>query len=173
MKTFLTLLSMLVMVSGIFVVHIAINYLVPTPFNYVNVILIFLAWVTFRQNNNQPVWFALALGFLIELFSADHFGLSMAALVSSVIVLNWLLRTVFTNYSWYMILCASALFVVTYQVATLIFRAIAQIVLRQPLYFTSAVIKEISVEALVNAVILAVVYLLMASTSKRQSPRYI
>lgn len=173
MKNVLTLLYMGVLVSGIFAIHIAGNYLIPAPFNYVNVILIFLAWVTFRQNSNQPVWFALVFGFLIELFSADHFGISMAAMVVSVVILNWLLRTVFTNYSWYMILCTSFLFIVTYQVGLIVLRIMADIVLRQPLYFTSAVITEIAIEAVANAIILAFIYLVATGASKRYSPRYI
>ncbi len=173
MKTFLILLYTIGVLSGIFLAHIAINYLIPAPFNYINLIMIVLALMSLRQNGHQAAWFALAFGFLLELFSADHFGVTMGALVTSVIVLSWLLRTVFTNYSWYMIFLTGFLFVVAYQSAQIIFRIAIEIILREPVYFTSAVGREILFEALVNTCILTAVYIVAAVTSKRNSPRYI
>lgn len=173
MKTFLLLLYTVGVISIIFVAHIAISYLVPAPFNYINLITISLALISLRQNSDQAIWYALVLGFLLELFSADYFGVTMAALVVSVMVLSWLLRTVFTNYSWYMIFLTGFLFVVVYQSLQIMFRIGTEIVLRKPVYFTSAVGKEILLEALINTFILTVVYLIASSVSKRHSPRYI
>lgn len=79
--------------------NIGLSYLLPYPFNKINilfiVIIIFILW----KNSGTIIWFTFFSHLLLELFSTTPFGIILFSSTISVLFTYWLYQEIFTNRS--------------------------------------------------------------------------
>src|SRR3989339_428313 len=90
-------IGLIIMVLTIF--NIGLSYLLPYPFNKINilfiVIIIFILW----KNSGTIIWFTFFSHLLLELFSTTPFGIILFSSTISVLFTYWLYQEIFTNRS--------------------------------------------------------------------------
>lgn len=173
MRTFLASINTTGIIVGLFLLHILLVTNLPSPFNQFNIIIIFLAWLALRSRTNAALAFAVVFGFLNSLFSSEAFGLSIFAMLCTIVLFNWMLMTIFTNHSWYMILLAGGLFVLSYQIIFIVAISAYGLFTRQPLVLTVNIVWISGLSALINALGLAFVSSITNIFTERRGPRYI
>ncbi len=75
--------------------------LLPYPFNYFNLILPIIFFITVILNYRDGLWFALCAGIIIDFFSFLNFGALTLSMLAAVVFINWLFSNFFTNRSFY------------------------------------------------------------------------
>ncbi len=73
----------------------------PRPFNYFNLVLSILIFITVLLNFRQALWFALFSGLILDMFSFSGFGTMAVVLLLVAVILNFLFKNFFTNRSLY------------------------------------------------------------------------
>lgn len=73
----------------------------PWPWNFFNLILSIVIFVTVVLSYHRGLWFALFSGLIIDLFSFLPFGTMTLAMLLTVIIINNLFNNFFTNRSLY------------------------------------------------------------------------
>lgn len=172
MKDLITIIQGALLVSLVFVVHIVIASSTPYPVYQLHVIYLFLVWLLLQNKRKKAVWLGLVLGYLAELFSAQTFGVHSITLITSVILVSWLLQTVFTNHSWYMIavigICATLMYRVLFLFFILVSSSFQNVVV-----YNAALASNIAIEIAVNTIGLMLVYGFSKLVVRRANPRYI
>lgn len=158
---------------GLFLLHILIVTNLPSPFNQFNISIIFLAWLALRSRTATALVFAIIFGFLSSLFSAEAFGLSVFAMLCTLGLFNWMLVTIFTSHSWYMILLAGCLFLASYQIIFLTAASAFNLFTRQPFALTTNTFWIAGFSILINALGLAFIFSITNLFSERRGPRYV
>lgn len=100
----------------IFVAHTAVSYLLPFPFNQINVAFLSLMWLVVYRNDSHMLWLALGITILIDVFSSSPFGLLSASVIIALVSVRRLFFVVFTNYSWYNVLLLGLVGYVFYKI---------------------------------------------------------
>lgn len=152
--------------------HTAVTYIAPWPFYLLNIINISLFWLLIKGQRTKAFWLAAAFSYLTELFSAEKFGVHIAAVVLSVIIVAWLLQTVFTNLSWYTIFIIGIVGAFIYRFLFVLLVFVSQMFKNVQItsaYFVSSVLVEIAM----NAAGLLVIYFSSRLFNRRSGPKYI
>lgn len=168
--------KMLLLIAAIFLVfliHILFIYLLPYPANRINFLFIILLWLIIHKNDPLTLWLALPLSFATELFSSLPFGLSTAAILSSLFFEHWLLLNIFTNHSWYIALLCGFTALVSYRLLFFILVGAAVLLKATDYSLHWSVFPDLIIEGLINACALTALYLAGRLFSKRLNPRYI
>jgi hypothetical protein len=124
MKTLLSWAALLVLCLGICIAQLFVENYLGSPLRYISLPIVAVClMVVFWQ---QKIWFCTVfLGFILELLSHYPFGLASFALVCAAIVLQTLLRRIFTSLSVYVIggsvLAANAVALVAQKVGEMLF----------------------------------------------------
>ena len=84
----------------IFLTQVAADYLLPYPFNRINVVLLSLLWLIIYRNNLNYIWFIPAISLITDLFSSQPYGLTALALLSSILITRKIFE-IFSIFSWY------------------------------------------------------------------------
>lgn len=156
----------------LFIAHICVANLLPFPANRIHVILISAMWLLlFSKHHLLPYIFFLSL--LSELFLSTPFGINTAALIASLIVLDWTIMNILTNRFVGIVFIAGLFGVASYR---LIFFAILLVLdflgLSNPIIDRSVLLNAL-IESLVNAGALIILYLFSLLFVKRVNPRYL
>lgn len=173
MRTFFASIKTVGIIVGLFLLHILLVTNLPSPFNQFNIITIFLAWLALRSHTNAALAFAVVFGFLNSLFSSEAFGLSVFAMLCTLVLFNWMLMTIFTSHSWYMILLAGCLFVLSYQIIFLVAVSAFNLFTRQPLVLTTNIFWIGGLSVFINALGLVFIFSMTNLFVERRGPRYI
>lgn len=115
-----TLLSFVYLVL-ILTVHIFIINFLPYPFNHINIIFTIFLLIITVSTNNRVIWLILITAYFSELLSSIPFGISTAALLLSLLIINWFQCNILTNRSVYMIFLSAILGIILYRVLFVIF----------------------------------------------------
>ncbi len=89
----------------------------PYGLSKLNLILIILIFILSLANFEYAFWWALGVGFLLDVYSFHLFGTYLLAIIFSIIVANFLLINFFTNRSLYSFLMLSFLFLLIYELS--------------------------------------------------------
>ena len=111
---FLTIL--LILVAHIFVV----NFL-PFPFDHINIIFSSLLLMLTVTSDKKVIWLALVISYFSELFSSIPFGVGTAALIASLLIINWFQLNILTNRSVYMVFLSALLGLSAYRFLFVLF----------------------------------------------------
>lgn len=101
MRKILKFLSFLILILGIFFLHLFVINCLPTPFNHINVIFLAILWLIILSVSKDALMVSLPLAFLLELYTSQFFGIYSLSLIISLSVINWFLMNIFTNRSIY------------------------------------------------------------------------
>ncbi len=172
-KAFFKLTVALISILAIFILHIAAVNFLPFPLNRINLMFLALVWLAINKGIAYVVWVGLILSFLAELFSPAPFGVNMAALLGSLIILDWFLANVFTNHSWYIVFFSGLIGLICYRVGFFLFLGAVAIIKQDTLSFNLPLVTDIALEVVLTATTLAGLYLATALFLKRLDPKYI
>lgn len=154
----------------IFLAHIVSANIFPYPLNHLNIIFVSLL-LMMVFGNRRVIWYALFISFLSELFVSTPFGINTAALMITLIGLNWVLLNLFTNRTVFIVILTSLFSLLIYRV---IYVAILAVVYfftdLSAFYITSAMAYDFGVEIVVNTVISILTYLLLSIFIRRRKP---
>ena len=87
-------LSLLVSIMSL---QIGLLFLLPYPYNKVNVPFAFLSIMILLKESGSIVWLAFLVHFLIELYTVTPFGVVLSAGTMAFLAMYWLYRSLFTN----------------------------------------------------------------------------
>lgn len=96
----------------------------PWPFNYFNLILPVILFLTIILNYKLGLWFAFFIGLILDLFSSLNFGALTLSLLFTVAAVNALFNNFFTNRSFYSLIILGFLGNLIYIALLLIFNLI-------------------------------------------------
>ncbi|OGH70343.1 MAG: hypothetical protein A2754_00230 [Candidatus Magasanikbacteria bacterium RIFCSPHIGHO2_01_FULL_47_8] len=172
-KIILKVIATLGGILAIFIAHSAVVNFLPFPINRINIVYMALLWLTVNKGTATVIWLALILSFLTELFSSTPFGVDMAALLMSLIFLNWFLLNIFTSHSWYTVFFSGLIGFICYRVLGLLFLVLAMIVGHGSLSFNYRLITNFLLEAALTSLTLTLLYLIASLFKNRLNPKYI
>jgi hypothetical protein len=174
MKRIFFIISLIVQLLAVFTLHSLVLYLFPFPFGRINVLLIFLMWKMLKTPGSDTVyWFAIVLGFCIELFNAEFFGLTTLALLTSIGATRFLLETVLTNQSWYMVGTVTFAFVALFRLLVIFFTWCSAVVTRASWHGTAGVLEAVALDAAITAGVMMLGYIcVQLVSSRRATERY-
>jgi len=95
--------------------------LLPWPFNFFNLFLPIIFFITIILDYQQGLWFAFGGGLIIDLFSFSNFGSITMAIIFAVVAINALFNNFFTNRSFYSLVILGFLGNIFYIIFLLIF----------------------------------------------------
>ena len=155
------------------IVHLGVVSFFPFPFNRANIIVLLLVWFSMYGRPTRSLGLAVALAFLIELYSSAPFGTELVALTGSVMALRWLLRRIFTNYSWYMVLLSVVSALIAYRLIFTFLIIGESLLSKDPWPVNTALFLNYALELLLTTAVAAVSYGLVSRVLKRLRPVYI
>ena len=172
MKLLWRTLLLFLTILAILTVHIFVVNFLPFPFNHINIIVSLLLLLLSVTSNKKALWLALVISYFSELFSSIPFGIGAAAIILSLVIINWFQLNILTNRSVSMVFF-SALFGIT------LYRTLFVIFLTANNYFFNKGIlpyKEIMADAgweiLFSSLALFLFYLVGAKLLKRLNRAY-
>ncbi|MBP9760810.1 MAG: hypothetical protein KBD15_01040 [Candidatus Magasanikbacteria bacterium] len=116
MKFFLSILLVIVFIVLIVTLHLGIAYVLPFPWNKINIIFaaIIIALVWFQSG--LTVWVTAAVYLFIEVYTPVPFGVNLLASTVSILGVYWLSKEFVTNTSWYSVFGMTAIGLFVYRV---------------------------------------------------------
>lgn len=103
------------LIIGLGVLQVSFISGLPGLFGGFNLALVVLIFILGFGNFNLAIWWAVGMGFILEIFSFLPFGTQLMALSLTIIIANFLLNYFFTNRSLYSFLALVALATVIYE----------------------------------------------------------
>ena len=104
----------LVMVIVLSLVQLIIVPLFPWPLRYLPVISSIVIWQSLVFRSRSVFWFTLVAGYILGAFSILPFGTLILALAASAAITSWLINSIFTNRSVFMVMLVGGLGSATY-----------------------------------------------------------
>lgn len=173
MRSYIVLLQGAATILVIFVLHTIIAYNAPYPLREIHTIYLSLLWMIIRNQKTKALWLALVFGYLTEVFSAEVFGVHMATLMASVIVISWTYEKLFTNHAWYIITIVGVYAFLVHRLLYIVISSGTHAFKNLGFYATGNVLAGILVEVAVNTAALIILYAVSKVWNKRSNPRYI
>jgi hypothetical protein len=103
------------LVIGLAALQVAFISGLPGWFSSLNLILAILIFILGFVSFNFALWWSVAVGFMLEIFSFSPFGVYLVGLSLTIIIANFLLNHFFTNRSLYSFLALAALATLIYE----------------------------------------------------------
>lgn len=100
-KYLLKILGKIFLLIFFSLLQISFFSLFPWPFNYFNLLLPVIFFITIILSYEQGLWFAFFSGLILDLFSFSNFGTLTLAMFCVAIIINILFNNFFTNRSFY------------------------------------------------------------------------
>ena len=98
----------------IFLAQVAAIYLLPFPFNQINVTLLSLLWLIIYRNNHGFIWLSPIIPIATDLFSSLPFGFAALIMIMTIICTRRIFE-IFSNFSWYNIFILALIGIVLYK----------------------------------------------------------
>ncbi len=145
------------------------------PFNQITIILPAIIYLMIVFNLNRALWWAVAGGFILDLFSVLPFGSSAVSLALAVVAMHRLFIRFFTNRSLYSLVFLTMLGTIIYKCATicLSFVPVALGDGIQIFYFNLYFFKNFLALVVANAVVVCIMFFVTNLFSKRLKPVYV
>ena len=97
------------------------------PFDRIDPILLFLLWKVVYKNNISYLWVVVPVFVMIDLFSAQPYGLISVSTLVSILLIRMIFYRFITTFSWYSILLLSASGIMVYKALILSFAAFSPV----------------------------------------------
>lgn len=107
--------AVVLLLIAITTIHIGLSFLLPDPWNKINIIFALMALFIVIIESPVSVWMVLIIHFIIELYTTIPFGIQLYAATISALCGYWLYRRIFTNTSWYSALALTAVMLLLYR----------------------------------------------------------
>ncbi len=102
-------------VISLMLLHIGVSFLLPYPFNKLNIIAACIMLYISIREQGSVVWISLLLHLFLELYAITPFGSILFPAVMSTLVTYWIHRDVLTNRSWYAAVSLTVIFLTIYR----------------------------------------------------------
>jgi hypothetical protein len=145
------------------------------PFNQITIILPAVIYLMVVFNLNRALWWAVAGGFLLDLFSVLPFGSSAVALVIAVAAMRQLFIRFFTNRSLYSLVFLTMLGTIIYKCVTICLGFVPVILGDgiQLFYFNFYFFKNFLALVVANIFVVSAMFFVTNLFSKRLKPVYV
>ena len=174
MKRLFSLIMTVAAMLGVLLAHIMVGYMLPPPFNQINLLFLALLLYSLYRSEQVVLWAGVIVGFLSELFSSSPFGINSVSIVVSLTLLSWLLRNIFINHSWYVVLLSGFLYIVSYRLVYFFLIMVLGIFTGDRSISNNLSLWSTAEEAAINALVLTIIYFFISLVSKHKlSPKYI
>ena len=153
----------LILIVGLFLIHLIFINLLPSPFNNINLIFLYLLWQIIHYNK-LPVWQSLVLAGLLELFSSTPFGINLIIYPASFTLLFWISKNILVNRSFYTIIITTALGVVLFRLIFIIALLILNVFIASLFTLNQEILIYIGWEIVLNCAFSVIIYLVTLSS---------
>lgn len=151
----------------IFFSQILIVYLMPYPYNQINITILFLLWQVIYKGNRNYLWFAPIITLTTDLFSSMPFGLTTAVMIAAVTTVRKIFEF-FSNFSWYNIFILALLGTFFYKFYSYLFLQIIYLFDKNAATVQLPGLTTLIIEILINALTLLIAYLAIQLFTKRK-----
>jgi len=93
----------------------------PAPVGGLNLILSLVIFLTASNYYKKGLWWAFGGGLFLDLFAIKLFGLSVISLLLTAVLINFLFKNFFTNYSFYSLTVLGVIGTMSYNLMILFF----------------------------------------------------
>lgn len=97
MKQFLKALCVVLLLIPVVALHMAVTYILPFPFDKINIIFASLILFILFNKSGAVVWISFLVHYLVELYATTAFGIVLFSGTMSILFVYWLSKNVFTN----------------------------------------------------------------------------
>ncbi|PIR74495.1 MAG: hypothetical protein COU35_02340 [Candidatus Magasanikbacteria bacterium CG10_big_fil_rev_8_21_14_0_10_47_10] len=101
---------------AITVLHIGLSYLLPHPWNNMNILISTLMLFLVFTESPVVVWMTMAVFYVIELYAIIPFGIHIFSATMSTLLSLWAYRYVVTGRRWYSTLALTAFAILVYRI---------------------------------------------------------
>ncbi len=160
MKLFWKAIKLIFYIVLILSAHIFIVNFLPFPFNQINIIFSsLLLFLTISPGKNS-MWLALIISYFSELFSSIPFGIATAALLISLLIINWFQLNILTNRSLYMVFLSAILGIILYRILFICLLTINNYFHNLPVLPYSEIVIDAGWEVLLSSLMVFALYFL-------------
>jgi len=121
LKSILQTIFYFFLIIIVFVLSLYSSYLLPYPFENINLVIIFLIIVLGLYGSGNIVWAAFLFGVLMDLYSELPFGIFTFSLTISFLLVYWLYYEFFANKSIWAVATIAVVSVVLFRIFYTIF----------------------------------------------------
>ena len=171
-----TLLKIFTLFGGsilLVLTHTILVDLLPYPFNFLNITYIGLVWWLMYDSTHETRAAILTVAFLTELYASTPFGVVLFAFVASLLITDWMLRTILTNHSWYMVFLAGILSLSLYHALYIFILILLASFFHSGFAPNQKIIIVTMGEVLLSSLALMVLYFVSRLFTRKMNPRYI
>lgn len=115
MSGFIKIIKLLLSVIFVLFLHYFSKFILPYPFNNINIVLFTTVFIIVWRESGVFLWFSFLLYFLLELSSPNQFGMILLPGSLAAMSAYWLYVVVFTNKSWYSTIVLTMITVAIYR----------------------------------------------------------
>ncbi|EKE07552.1 MAG: hypothetical protein ACD_18C00055G0002 [uncultured bacterium] len=104
------------LIVTVFVLNLYFSYLLPYPFENINLVIVFLIILLSFYGTGSIVWLAFLAGILMDLYSELSFGIFTISLTISFLLVYWLYYEFFANKSIWALATMTLLEVIIFRI---------------------------------------------------------
>lgn len=175
MRKFLKIILHLFLVFLAVTIEVGVFKKMIFPFNQITIILPAVIYLMMIFNLNHALWWVIAGGFFLDLFSVLPFGSSTVALAIAVVATHKLFIRFFTNRSFYSLVFLTILGTIIYKCVTICL-SLVPIILGdgiQFFYFNLYFFKNFLALVVANIFMVSAMFFVTNLFSKRLKPVYV
>ncbi len=158
------IITNVILIISLGVVQISLISGLPGIAGNLNLVLVILIFILGFSGFDFAAWWAVGLGFLLEIFSFLPFGAYLFSLSLTIIIANWLLNYFFTNRSLYSFLALTGLATLIYELIinffVLLFVETNSFTLLAAGNFWVSILEQIGLNLLFTFIIYYIIYFL-------------
>ncbi len=170
MNAIIKFISFFILLIVVVTLNLGVSYILPEPFNNINIIFLTLVLWLFVRSSGITVWFAFFAFFIIDLLSISPFGISLFAGTFAMLVVYWLSKFVFSSRSIFSISLLALLVVVIYRSLFIIIYSITLVFADRTVPLLQMSMTAVS-EAFMTAFVVACVYLITLFRRDRKAKK--
>lgn len=170
MKDLIRILLIIIGMAMIVAGQLIVAYLLPYPFNNLNVIFFALTLYLIFRESGLVVYLALGVHFLVELYTVSPFGIVLYSATVAFLFGYWMYRSVFTNKSWFSAFALSFLMLTLYRLLYILLGYIFELFSDQTIYLGSNVWRSFGYEIALTTISIAFGVFLVNKISHRYNP---
>lgn len=153
--------------------HVILVDFFPYPLNYINVVFIGLLWWLIYNPSYETKIRIVLVGWLIELYASTPFGILLISLVAALLIVDWLLRTILTHHSWYMVFLTGVAGLALYRVIYVLLLIVGASFFHVGAIPNVKILTVVIQEVLLSSFGIVLLYFVSQLFTRRMNPRYI
>ena len=148
----------LIFIFSFIVLHALSANFLSYPFNLINIFAFLFIFDTFFYKTPRIIIF-LIIGFILDIFSNNIFGVNLISIFITCIIMQWLLKNYLFNYHFYIVFISGFLTVVFYRLIYLLMSVILNFLLSNQEIINTQFVVDFVWESLLTAIFTTLVYL--------------